>query len=623
MSAGTIINGMQWEGNRGWYWFGAVVRLAPDVDVAAAEEEATALHRNGRRDMIEQDRYPAEASIALDPLIAARGPEASGESRVARWLGGVSLLVLLIACANVANLLLARGTRRRRELAVRLALGVGRGRLVSTMVVECILLALLGGAVALVVALWAGGVVRGTLLPGVYFPGSAVGGRVLLFAGAAALLAGVLAGFAPALQATRADLAGDLAMGAGVGSTRRSRTRAALTILQGALSVVLLVGAGLFVRSASRVHDLDLGLDVDRLVVATLEFEGDGTFLGTRADALPDVSEEQARNDIYRAAMERVLHEPGVEAATTTSSPFGWAFATSLEVPGLDSIPRLAGGGPYFQDVTPEYLRTVGLRVTRGRDLAESDAHGTPPVTMVSETMARTLWPDEDPLGKCMLVGDGATRCTTVVGVVEDASRGSLEEDPYMAYYMPLAQRDGRQANALYLRVSGDASEVAARVAPILRGIDPRVRFASVTPLREQLDPQARAWTLGAMMFSVFGALALIVAAIGLYGVLAFDIAQRTRELGIRAALGAERGRLLRSVVAAGVRLGAAGVTLGLLVAWFAGRFASDLLFHTSPHDPQVLIGVAGALLAVSIAASFVPGVRATHIDPSEALRVE
>ncbi len=623
MSAGAMIHGTDWEGNRGWYWFSAVARLAPGVDVAAAEEEATTLHRNGRRASIDDQHYPADARIALDPLIVARGPEASGESRVARWLGGVSLLVLLIACANVANLLLARGTRRRREVAVRIALGIGRGRLVSMMVIESVLLALLGGVVSLLLALWGGGVVRGTLMPGVYFPGSAMGGRVALFAVATAMLAGVLAGFGPAVQATRADVSGDLAMGAGASSRRRSRTRSVLTVLQAGLSVVLLVGAGLFVRSVRQVRDLDLGLDVDHLVMASLEFAESGLFPGLHKDGESGNGGTPDRNEIYGRAMRRLQDVPGVAAAAATSSPFQWAYSTELQVPELDSVPDLAGGGPYFHDVTPGYLSTVGLRVLRGRDLAESDVAGAARVAVVSETMARTLWPDADPLGRCLLVEEGATECTTVVGVAEDASRGSLEDDPYMAYYMPLAQREGRFANALYVRTNGDPATVAARIAPILRAIDPHVRFATVQTVRERLDPEARAWTLGATMFSVFGALALLVAAIGLYGVLAFDVAQRTRELGIRTALGAERGTLLRSVVTTGVRLGGAGVVLGLIVAWVAGRFAGDLLFHTSPHDPFVLVGVGVTLLVVSFVASVVPGLRATRVDPSEALRTE
>jgi len=620
VNAGVVLNGPQWRDSRGWYWMSAVARLAPGVDPARAAEEATALHLNGREKQIEEGHYEKDARLALDPLIAARGPEASGEAKVARWLGGVSLLVLLIACANVANLFLARGTRRRREVAVRLALGVGRGRLIGSMVVESVVLAALGGAVAVLLSYWGGGALRTALLPGVLFPGAAVGGRVVAFTLATAVLAGLLAGVGPAVQGTRADLSGDLAMGAGASSGRRSRTRAVLTVLQAALSVVLLVGAGLFVRSVGEVRGLDLGLDKDRLALATLEFGTTGIFPSMQSDS---VTTDADRNAVYDEAMRRVAALPEVQDVAGTNSPFQWAFADELKVPGFDSLPQLPGGGPYFQDVTPTYLRTVGLRITRGRDLQESDDAGAAPVAVVSETMARTLWPDDDPLGKCLMVGEDPKTCTTVVGVAEDASRGELQEEPYMTYYMPLAQHQDQRMNALYIRTSGDPARAAAAVAPLLRGFDPRVRFATVRPLREILEPQARAWTLGATMFTAFGLLAVLVAAIGLYGVLAFDVAQRTRELGIRTALGAERRRLLGDVVSRGLRLGGAGVLLGLVVALAVGPYAAGLLFQVSPRDPLVLGGVALLLLGVAAAASLLPGLRATRVDASEALRAE
>jgi len=621
LAAGVRLSGCGWVDSRRWYCMSAVVRIAPGADVAAARDEATALLVNGRRQGIQageyaakEDMYPGDARVALDPLIAARGPEASAESKVARWLGGVSVVVLLIACANVANLLLARGTRRRREIAVRLALGVGRTRLVGVIVVESLALALLGAVAAVALAHWGGDVVRRALLPGVLFPDPAFGGRALLFTLGAAVVAGLFAGVVPALQATRAVLAGDLSMGAGTTSGRRSRTRALLTVAQAGLSVVLLVGAGLFVRSVSAVRSLDLGLDVDRLLIATLEFRTRGSgFLGM---------EDPERNEVYASAMERLRGSPDVEAVAGTSSPFQWGTGARLRVPGRDSLPRLPGGGPYVQDVTPSYLTTVGLRVLRGRDLSPSDGPGAERVALISETMSRTLWPDEEPLGQCLLVGD-TEECTTVVGVVEDASRGQIREDPYMTYYLPLAQREGRTLQGLYIRTTGDPERTAAALAPVLRGMDPRVRFATVRSLREQIDPQTRSWTLGATMFSVFGLLALLVAAVGLYGVLAFDVAQRTRELGIRTALGAERTRLLRSVVLDGVRLALVGVALGLGVALAAAPRVGALLFEVSPRDPVVLSVVATTLVAVALLAALVPALRATRVDPVTALRTE
>ncbi len=604
VTAGVLEYGDGFLHNRDQGWLNAVVRLAPGAHARMAAEEATAAYRNSRH--VGSGTYPR---VALEPLIAARGSNIAGESKVALWLGGVSLLVLLIACANVANLLLARGTRRRREVAVCLALGVGRARLATSMVVESMLLALLGGGVALLLALWGGGVMRRTLLPGVLFPLSAVSGRILVFVLAAAVVAGLLAGVGPAVRATRADLVGDLAMGAGTGSARRSWTRATLTVVQAALSVVLLVGAGLFVRSVSAVRHADLGLAVHRLVLATFDFD-------TRAMTPSE------GNQVYEEAIARIRKVPGVAAVAGTETPLGFAMATSLKVPGLDSIPQLPGGGPYYVDVTPGYFHTVGLKVTLGRAFWETDDAGAEPVAIVSELMARTLWPDGNPIGRCLLIGD-SKGCTTVVGVAENAHRWGLQEEAALTYYRPIAQRKDARINGLYLRTSGDPARLAAKVAPMLRVLDPRVRYASVEPLQDKLDPEERSWNLGAAMFTVFGLLALLMAAVGLYGVLAFDVAQRTRELGIRAALGAERVRLLRSVVLDGLRMAGLGVAVGLGVALVAAPYVKGLLFKESPRDPYVLAVVAAVLLLVALAASFVPALRATRVDPMEALRTE
>ncbi|HZD04093.1 MAG TPA: ABC transporter permease, partial [Longimicrobiales bacterium] len=380
------------------WWLMTVARLGDGVTVEAAEEQATALHRNARQEDLERGRWPG-LRVSLRRLIAARGEGASPESRVARWLGAVSLIVLLIACANAANLLLARASRRRREVAVRLALGISRRRLVGQRVLEAMVLALAGGALALALARWGGSVVRRALLPDVFFPAAAVDGRVVVFTAAASVLAGLLAGLGPALQSTRADLSRDLSEAGRGASGGRSRTRSALAVGQATLSVVLLVGAGLFVRSLRRVHALDLGLDADRVVLASLE----------PAD---DDMESRDQNLLYDDALRRLLALPGVEAAAATSSPFQWGFAGGLEVPGVDSLPRLPGGGPYYYAVTPGYFETLGLEIQLGRDLLESDGPGDPKVAVVSHTMAEGLWPGESPLGRCLLVANGAETCT-------------------------------------------------------------------------------------------------------------------------------------------------------------------------------------------------------------------
>ena len=594
---------------RNCWWFQVVGRLAPGVPPEAVESEATRIHINGRRELIEADDYPADARVVLGSLIAAQGPNASAETRVARWLTAVSMIVLLIACANVANLLLARGTKQRKEIAVRLALGVSQGRVVTQMMLESMLVRLVGGGLALLLARWGGGFVRSALLPGVYFPDSAVNARVLVFTLVASALAGLVAGVGPALQSSRTEIAGELVDVSRGSSGARSRLRSFLTVLQATLSVVLLVGAGLFIRSLGEVRSLDLGVDVDRVLLTDLEFVD------------PELAAD-VRTERYREARRLVTELPSVDAAAATTAPFGWSYAQRLIVPGWDSLPRLAGGGPYYAGITPGYFATMGLELTSGRDFDDADREGAAKVAIVSETMARTIWPDRAAVGACMYVGEEAQECTTVVGIAEDATRNGYEDEPHMAYYLPLDQL-GRPPEGLYVRVANDAGTAAAEVAPLLRSFAPGVRFANVESLREWLDPQARSWTLGAAMFSVFGALALVLAAIGLYSVLAFDIAQRTRELGIRTALGAERSRLLTKVVAQGTRLAAAGILGGTLIAYVAAPYAADLLFQVSPRDPVVLVGVAATLLLVGSVASLVPGLRASRVDPMVALRSE
>jgi hypothetical protein len=280
----------------------------------------------------------------------------------------------------------------------------------------------------------------------------------------------------------------------------------------------------------------------------------------------------------------------------------------------------MPGGGPYQSNVTADYFETVGLSVLRGRGILASDVEGAERVMVVSQLMARTIWRSGDAVGRCIYVGRSATECTRVVGVVEDAARNGLRDAPFMAYYLPGAQA-GRPYNSVYVRAEASPDDLVPRVAAVLRSLAPEVRYVRVQTLREQLDPQARSWTLGATMFTIFGLLALVVAAVGLYSVLAFDVARRTREIGIRAALGARRGRLLRRVVSQGALMGGVGVGFGLAGAWIAAPHIQDLLFETSPRDPGVFAGVAVVLLAVSVLASLAPGLRATRVDPVTVLK--
>jgi predicted permease len=315
-----------WKYRRSWYWLQTIVRLEGGAALRTAEAEATLLHRNGRRERIESGRWDANATVVAAPIIQARGPEASEESLVARWLMGVSVIVLIIACANVANLLLARGLRGRKDVAIRLALGISRPRLVAQLLTESVLLAVLGAGVGLLLAGWGAEFVRSYWLPDIAWSESAAGPKVVVFAAVLSVVTGLAAGFVPALQASRPTVTEDLKTSAREGAVRRSRTRVALLVTQGALSVVLLVGAGLFVRSLQRVESIDLGVDAHTILLARLDLE-------------PRERAEEEVSRIYERALERLRALPAVEhASASTGVPFWSGSIERLYVPGLDSI---------------------------------------------------------------------------------------------------------------------------------------------------------------------------------------------------------------------------------------------------------------------------------------------
>jgi predicted permease len=607
--------GTMWVEHRNWWWLSAVGRLAEDATPEVADAAATAAHRAGREAMIFEGEYDPEARLIAAPIIAARGPNAGAETQVARWLAGVSLIVLLVACFNVANLLLARATRRGREMAVRAALGGSRARILGALLSESLLLALLGAVGGLLVLRWGGKAVHDVLLPDVAFTDSGLSGRLLLFIAVTTLVTALLAGLIPALQASRADVAQSLKVGSPGSSGGGSRTRATLLVAQTTLSVVLLVGAGLFVRSLQGARDTDLGFDADQVIVVSLQW----------SETLP----ADVRMGIYRDARDRALRLPGVESAGLTYTvPFYSSISIGTpRIPGLDSVPRHSMGGPYANKVSQGYFEAMGLAVLEGRALQASDeAENAPPVAVISESMAGAYWPAASAVGECMIFGDeDGAPCTTVVGVVENHRREALVEgDPHFLFYL----NEGHPAyqgppQALMVRTNGDAHQLVELVQREARSTSPQIRFAQAQVLEDLLAPQLRSWTLGAAMFSLFGLLALVVAGIGLYSVLAFEVTLRHHELGVRSALGAGVSRLVAMVARRAVGLVLLGMTLGLVIALATSRFVEPLLYQVSSRSPLVYGTVAAALLAVTLTAGVLPAWRATRVDPKVALRAE
>ncbi len=592
-----------WASARGFSWLQMIGRLNAGTSPAQAAVEALGVYERGNA---MDNRADSTERIRLLPLSYTNSGEPAMEASVSQWLLGVAAIMLVIVCANVANVLLARGIRRRREIAVRVALGAGRVRIVSLLLMESVLIAVAGAGLGLAVAWWGGQFARTTLLPNVQW-GSPVDLRVLGVTAGVALVASVLAGLVPALRASRPDLVGSLKAGGHGSAGASGRLRFGLLMAQAASSVVLLVGAGLFVRSLWTAQSLHLGIQPDRVLVA-------GFY--TRALNVPP--DEQAR--WYNDALRRASAMPGVEhASLTTLVPLSSTNSMPLRVPGRDSIPNL-GSGPFVNGVGADYFATVGTRVVRGRAMTSTEVETTAPVVLINETMARTLWPAEDPVGRCLLIGADATDCSQVVGVVEDSRRFRLTEKPAMQYYVPLG-KERSQGRALLVRTAGDPTRLVERLRHEVELAAPTATFVRIRTLDESLASQFRPWRLGAIMFTVFGVLALIVAAAGLYGVVAYGVAQRTEEFGIRMALGARGYDIAGTVVRGGFAAIGIGVGVGLLASLAAGHFVEGLLFQTSARNPVIYAAVALAFLLIALLASVIPVRRAVGVNPATALR--
>jgi predicted permease len=593
-------------------WLNVVLRVKDGVTFDQAGAELTALYKRLRNI---PDTSPLRLSAAIRPVTTQRDGTQMSEARVSKWLFGVSLIVLVVASANVVNLLLARTVRRRREIAVRLTLGAGRARLIRLLVTESMVLAGVAGAAGVAVAWIMGGVTRGLLIPNVEWTSGVADLRVAVISGGIALLAGLIVGLVPALQASAPDLTSALKAGVREGGGRTQRIRATLTIAQAALSFALLVGAGLFIESLRRVQALDLGVETNRVLRIWVQQEGanDESFATMR----------QRQSHLYGTALERFRERPDVESASLAIGlSFGMTFGDAIRVPGMDSIPQLKGGGPYMSAVTPGFFETVGTRIARGRPFQSEDRAGSAPVAIINETMAETLWPNENPIGRCFYVGQ-SKNCATIVGIAVDARRGQLREEKALMFYIPYGQEEGIGGTSLVVRPRGNARQMIADARRMLFDMDPSITFVNIAAMQDAVDAQTRPWRLGAMMFTLMGVLAFVVAAIGMYSVIAYFVANRRHEIGVRIALGAQARDIVRLIVGNGLVLAVIGVAAGSAIALAAARLIQPLLFETPARNPAVFVTVAVALLAVAFVATVIPALRARRVNPVDAMRVD
>jgi predicted permease len=565
------------------------------------------------------NKVMASASGAVRPLLTSCDGTSSMEARVSVWLGAVAVVVLIVACANVVNLVLARGLRRQREIAVRQAIGASRGRVIGLLTVEALVLAAAGGLVSVSVAYGVGTLMRTWFIPTVAWPSGPINVRVLAVSTALSVAAGFVVGLVPAWRTSRRDVSASLKTGVREGGGRHGRVRAALTVVQAALSALLLVGSGLFVASLAHVRAMDLGLQPDRVI----SFGISRAPLSASGDDAAQKVENARRKGFYPTVMERLAQQADVEAASLTIGlPFWSAFGEDIKVPGLDKLPTLKGGGPYLSAVTADYFRTVGTRIVRGRAFTPADRAGSAPVAIVNETMARTIWPGRDAVGQCFVINSGPA-CAEVVGVAADTRRFKLREDAALAFYIPFGQESGIGGVSLIVRPRGDATKVMAAIRRELLDLDPSITFVSTTLLQDRLEPQIRPWSLGATMFTLMGMLALVVAALGLYSVMAYTVSQRRHEIGVRVALGAGPSRVAALIARGGLALAVLGIAIGFGLAWLSSGYIEPLLFETSSRDPRVYAVVATTLVLMAVAASIVPAARARSISPMVAMREE
>ena len=594
-----------------------VGRLNPGQTIEAAQSRSQSVAAGVRPEVRAAQSQTTVILARLDRLVVDRDTR-----RILALLGGAALLVLLIACVNLAHLLLARAVGRRREVAIQMAMGAGRLHIVRQLLTESILLAALGGALGVLLALWGVDVLRS--LGSSHIPrldAAGISGAVILFAAALAVVSGLATGLLPAIQASRPGISEALkeATESGFGSPARHGLRGALVVIEVAMALALLVSAGLLLRSADRISRVDPGFQTAGRIAITVNLP--------RTRYEPDALVLQ----FWRSLLERVRSLPGVISATGTSD----RWLTGQRSMEFDADNAL-GEKPLIpvanvRTVTPGYFRTMGIRILEGRDFNDEDwtttdgtlPGGAPFVALVSETLARRQWPGESAIGRKIrpIAGNDRPWCT-VIGVVRDVRQVSLTEPPRPFFYLPEFQFAWTRLY-LVVHLSRDPATVVPAIQAAVSALDSTVPVHEVVPLEAlRTDAQyvPRAITL---LVSIFAVLALMLAAVGVYGLLAYSVARRSHEFGVRIALGAGPEDVVRLVVRQGLTLALAGELAGLPLALLLSTPLSTQLYEISPADPLTYVIVAAFLLLVALAACVIPAWRATKVVPSSALRAE
>jgi len=589
-------------------WIEGYAFLKPGVACQQADAELHAISQRLEKDYPETNRGH---DLSLSPLWRTPFNQAGNMTSTLAITMAVVFFVLLIACANVSNLLLARSLLRRHEMTMRLALGAGRRRLIKQLFTEGLLLALIAAAGGIAVAYWC----RNALV--LSFPSPAAGividlpgqvdWRVLVSSVAICIGATMLFALMPAIHASRVDLSGALKSDGGgvVAGSNRSRLRSALVLVQVSLSFVLLAGTGLLLQSLQRMQKTSPGFSTD-VIVSGADLVSAGYNL-ERAKAFDT------------QLLDRVREIPGVESATLTRlMPFSYGvFSTaSLAIDGYQPAPDEQLNSSYLE-VGEDYFKTLGIPIVAGREFQRTDDENAVPVAIINETMASKYWPGKDPIGQRLKVKD---RWLQIVGVAKNVKYENKLELPRTFFYVPMRQ-NFLESNGLLIRTRETPGAIRSALARELHALDPTL--APIAPFRvqEQVDRKGYTQRLSAMLIAIFGAMALFLAAIGLYAVMSYSVSQSTRELGMRMALGAGARDILRLVLSRGLRLTTAGIVIGGIAGLILTRLMGNLLYKVSPHDPLAFGSALVVIAIASLAACFLPAWRATRIDPAQALR--
>jgi len=587
-------------------------RVKPGVDVDQARSEINTIARTPRPE------FPRPPHASLDSgmlLISLQDQVTRGVKPALMAVLGAVVLLLLIACVNVTNLLLARGANRRGEFAMRIALGAGRNRMIRQLLTESLLLAMMGGALGLVVAEF--GVRELVRLSPIELPrmiNIGVNGTVFAFALGITTLIGLGVGLIPALHASRGDLNAKLQQSSRRTAGGHQWMRRALVIAEVSLALVLLVGAGLLFRSLSRLFAIDPGFDTSQLLTMQVQASG------TRFD-------DEKTHRFFAQSLEMVRQVPGVTAAAFSSQlplsgdlddGYGVQFESSMNNPAENR-------GAFRYAVSPGYLETMAIPLRRGRLLNAHDTANAPPVVLISESLAKSKFQDQDPLGQRLRLGASDGPWCSIVGVVGDVRQTSLAVSQTNAVYITTDQWRLFADRALWLvvRARSDAAELAPAIRQTIWSVDKDQPIVRVATMDQRLASSAAERRFALILFEAFGFVAVVLVAIGLYGVLSASVAERTREIGVRLALGAQKRDVLFLILRQGLALTLVGVSFGLLASWAVTRLLSNLLYGTSATDPLVFAGVASLLIVVALLACYVPARRAMKVDPLVILRYE